>query len=145
MARRSQAERRALYEGLREGIRTEWSGREPLFIRNQLWTMAELTGALQEMLDAMDAADRAYAVFSDKVAARRTLERTHAALVAGVVKFVQTELEGSARKLARFGQVQHEKTGPKTNEAKVRMVEKAKATRRRRGTMGKRQRRKIKG
>jgi hypothetical protein len=37
------------------------------------------------------------------------------------------------------------KKGPKTTEAKVLMVERARATRKKRGTMGKRQRKKIRG
>ena len=97
------------------------------------------------MLDSIDQTSSAYAAWRGQVAKQRVLERQLREFVRMLESIIRIENGRSPSALADFGLEPSKKTGPRTAEAKAVMVEKAKATRIERHTMGKRQKLKIKG
>ncbi|HEX8791512.1 MAG TPA: hypothetical protein VF765_11225 [Polyangiaceae bacterium] len=143
MARRSKTDFRGLVAKLRRGIEKHWN--EARTIHGVDYTQAELVAFLQKLEDHFAEVERTHAVYKTALAKRGKAEREAAPLVAAILEKADAEFGNNAVKRADFGLGPRRKKGPKTVEAKVLMVEKARATRKKRGTMGKRQRKKIRG
>lgn len=104
----------------------------------------ELVACLQSVLDAHRATDAARAAWIAQVANERALEAQLAPIIRSIVRQAESRYLNQISLLADFGIVLR-KTGPKKAEVKARMVERARATRIKRHTMGKRQKQKITG
>jgi len=105
----------------------------------------EVIARFEEHLAAIDEVEQAEALRAKAVARERELDaETHRIFVA-MERFLRSRGENDHEVLAEFGLVPHKRPGPKTALAKKTMAEKARATRAARGTLGKKQRRKMKG
>jgi len=144
MARQAGFQRSTRYLGLARGVKKRWMARGAVVVDGKSYTPREILDELQALLDASAATLQAYAVWREQVAKQRVLEAAGRSLVQGLGDAVRTEYGPSATALEDFGLEPAKKTGPKTLQAKVLSAVKGKATRVRRGTMGKRQRKKVK-
>ncbi|HLK41476.1 MAG TPA: hypothetical protein VKU41_32225 [Polyangiaceae bacterium] len=111
----------------------------------ETYTRDEIVAVFQAQLDAIKQVDATRAaataaVANERAAAARAHELTHYLKMA-----VEGRFGPSANAWADFGWEAPKKRGPKTLQGKVEGAHKARATRVARHTMGKRQRRKIKG
>ncbi len=141
MARLSKAERGEWYRQLQKGIRKHLSS--GITVCGKDWSQAQLVSAMQQLLDAFDDATQAEAAYQDAIARRRKVESAQAQLVADLIEFVYVTRGALADAMADFDLPMRKKKGPKSAKAKLQMVVRAKETRRLRGTMGKRQRKKA--
>src|SRR3974390_2382885 len=140
MARKTSVERVAKYEGLMSGIQKRWPSSGARVILNESCSSRDVVARLQSILDAIQVTSQAYAAWRDRVAKQRELEEDLREFVRCLEDLVRTEVGNNAKQLAIFGLKTARKTGPRATDAKVDMVQKAKATRVMRQTMGKRQR-----
>lgn len=145
MPRKTNPDRVAKYKGLIKGVKKRWSSSGTRMLGNKNYSHAEVIEQIQSILDAIQETATAYAAWRDCVARQRELERSLRELVGWVEGSVRTEVGNDARLLETFGLQPAKKTGPRTSSAKLAMVQKAKATRVVRRTMGKRQRQKVRG
>jgi len=141
MARLSKAERGERYRQLQKGVKKHLSS--GITVRGRDWSQAQLVSALQQLIDAFDATTKAKAAYQDALARRAKVESAQAQLVADVIDFVYFTRGALADAMADFDLPMRKKKGPKSTQAKLQMVVRAKETRRLRGTMGKRQRKKA--
>jgi len=144
MARKTLPEKRTLYTGLQKGVRTRWKTRGPVSIAGVDYSMQDVDGILQQLLDSIRAVELAEGTLRGAVTQRRTLELKYRALVNWVVDLAQMQYGNDAAALAAFAVKPAGVPGPKTTEAKAASAAKAAATRKQRGTMGSRQRKKLK-
>lgn len=114
-------------------------------IHDVTYTQAELLAFLDELELLFAAVARTHVAHQTAVLKREKAEREGAPLIAAIIEKADAECGNNAVTRADFGLGPRRQKGPKTAEAKLLMVEKARATRRKRGTMGKRQRKKIRG
>ena len=143
MARRSKTDMRRLVGALRRGI--EKHRKQPRMIHAVTYTQAELLAFLDELELRFAEVARTHAAHQTAVVNREKAQRAGAPLIAAIIEKAESECGNNAVTRADFGLAPRRKKGPKTAEAKLLMVEKARATRKKRGTMGKRQRKKIRG
>ncbi len=143
MARRSKTDKRRIIGALRRGVEKHW--KEPRTIHGVTYTQAELLAFLDKLEALFAEVARTRVAHETAVVKREKAEREGAPLIAAIVEKADAEVGNDAVKRADFGLPQRRKKGPKTTMAKLLMVEKARATRKKRGTMGKRQRKKIRG
>jgi hypothetical protein len=143
MARRSKTDMRRLIGALRRGIEKHW--KQPRTIHGVTYTQAELLAFLDGLELLFAEVARTQVAHRTAVVKREKAERAGAPLIAAIIEKADSEFGNNAVTRADFGLAPRRKKGPKTTEAKVLMVEKARATRKKRGTMGKRQRKKIRG
>jgi hypothetical protein len=144
MARQAAFQRSTRYVGLARGVKKRWMARGAIVIYGKSYTPQEILDELQSFLDAAAATLHAHGVWREQVAKQRALEAAGRSFVGFLGVAVRTEYGESATALEDFGLEPAKKTGPKTVQAKVVAAVKGKATRVRRGTMGKRQRKKVK-
>jgi hypothetical protein len=104
-----------------------------------------LSQALQAHLDALDRVDSLHANLAEAVRVERALEAKTADLVRAFRDHLLYKEGPQGEVLATYGFRVPRKTGPKTNIAKVISAARMRATRKERGTMGKRQRKKRGG
>jgi hypothetical protein len=143
MARRSKTDMRGLIGALRRGIEKHW--KEPRLIHDVTYTQAKLLAFLDELELLFAAVERTHVAHQTALVKRDKAERAGAPLIAAIIEKADSEFGNNAVKRADFGLAPRRKKGPQTTEAKSLMVEKARATRKKRGTMGKRQRKKMRG
>jgi hypothetical protein len=145
MARKSNVERVAKYKGLVNGIKKRWSSSGTRIILNENYSSSEVVDRLQSMIDAIQETSQAYAGWRDRLSKQRELEKSLREFVRYIDEAVRTEVGNNAELLAIFGLQPAKKTGPRATKTKLAMVQKARATRVMRKTMGRRQRQKIQG
>jgi hypothetical protein len=143
MPRLSKADTRQRYKALQRGIRKHWP--HGLTAKGKSYTQKQLLDALDRVLEAFDRTRQAWATYKKESSNRREEERHIAPLVNLILEGVHYWHDADPVKLADFEVRQPGKKGPKTVMAKVQMVARAKETRRLRGTMGPKQRKKIRG
>jgi hypothetical protein len=97
------------------------------------------------VLDSIKETSARRAAWSQQVAIQRSLERSTRDFVRYLEIAVRAAFGDNARKLADFGLERAKKPGPRSAMVKALAAEQAKATRLARGTLGRRQRLKIKG
>jgi hypothetical protein len=141
MARLSKAERGERYRQLQKGIQKHLSSGATL--RGKAWSQAQLVSAMQQLIDAFDDTTEAKAAYRTALARRGKVESAQAQLVADLIEFVHVTHGALADAMADFDLPMRKKKGPKSTQAKMQMAVRAKETRRLRGTMGKRQRKKV--
>jgi hypothetical protein len=129
-----------------EGLTRRFSALgKPLLLDGEAFTVAQLAALFRDHDDAIAAVDRARAglaaaVERERVAALRAVHLTRA-----LKTVVHAHFGDSPEAWADFGWEVPRKPGPRTPEAKARGAAKGRETRRARGTMGKKQRKKIRG
>ncbi len=143
MPRLSKADSEKRYAALQRGIEKHWPN--GLTIRRQLHTQKELVDALQVLLDAYAETRQAWARYQKALGKRRRIEAEMDPLVKLILEGVDYLHSADPVVMADFERPLPRKKGPKTTRAKVQMVVRARETRRLRGTMGPRQRKKLKG
>ncbi len=144
MARKTLPEKRTLYTGLQKGVRTRWKTHDPIRVAGVDYTMQDVDDILQQLLDSIRAVELAEGVLHGAVSKRRELELKYRRLVNSVVGTAQIHYGNDPAALAAFALKPPGVPGPKTTEVKAASAAKAAATRKERGTMGPRQRKKLK-
>jgi hypothetical protein len=144
VARKTVPEKRALYTGLQKGVRSRWKARGPIRLAGVDYTMQDVDGILQRLLESIRAVELAEAALHGAVSERRERELKYQDLVNCVVYLAQTQYGKDAAALAAFSLGPAGVPGPKTTEVKAASAAKAAETRKQRGTMGPRQRKKLK-
>jgi len=143
MARKTLPEKRTLYTGLQKGVRTRWKARGPVSIAGVDYSMTEVDDILQQLLDSIRAVELAEGALHGAVTKRTALELKYRDLVNWVVDLAQMQYGKDAAALAAFALKPAGVPGPKTTEVKAASAAKAATTRKERGTMGPRQRKKL--
>lgn len=134
MARKTLTEKRTLYRGLQRGVRKRWKNHDPVLLDKQAYTPQQIDDILQQLLDAIRAVEVAEAALHGAVNAREALERKHRKLVNCVASRAKVEYGPDAESLASFSLKPAGVPGPKKLEVKRASAEKARETRKRRGT-----------
>jgi hypothetical protein len=143
--RLNRANRRDSYRLAVAGIDKYLATEPSLPIRGTSPTPLELKQALQGHIDDVDQADVARARWTDTVTAQRTSERRTMPMLSALKTFVTLKFGPDAvAVLADFG-FTPAKQVQKTVETKKQAVEKSRATRTARHTMGKKQKKAVKG
>jgi hypothetical protein len=145
MPRKSKVQKREKLRQLIRGIRKHFMNIGLMKVAGVDHTPLEVVDGLQSLIDQHDRTARAYAQWRQEVGCERLLERKVAVIVRSVERRVLSHFDiDGVKGLADFG-MKYNKRGPKTLASKKQMIEKARATRAERRTMGSRQRKKVKG
>jgi septal ring factor EnvC (AmiA/AmiB activator) len=133
-----------LLAALVEGIRTELAGVDPIVLDGTSFARTDLLARIQATLDAIASVKSARTALLQAVTSQKAAVAQAKALRAGMKRYLQTKYGPNSPKLQKFGftQTRTPKTLVRTKaEAKVR----AAATRKARGTKGRKQRLAITG
>ncbi len=146
MTRMSIAARRNQSAQLLSGLRQHRKEMTPVYCNGGMRDPSYLEAVLQAHVDAVDDASNKHAAYLAAVAVARTAQKT-AGLAARALATATFLLYGEDDRatLDHFGFKPARKTGPKTVAAKLAGARQGKLTRVSRGTMGSRQKRKVKG
>jgi len=145
MARQARLQRTTRYVALARGVKKRWMGGGPVSLDGVSYTPQEVLDGLKSLVGAVDDSAHAYAAWRAEVAKQHQLEKALHGFVQGLGVAVRLLYGEDEEALADFGMELVKKTGPKTVEAKAVAAAKGKATRVERGTLGRRQRKKVKG
>jgi hypothetical protein len=145
MARQARLQRTTRYVALSRGVKKRWMAGGPVELDGKSYTPQEILDRLKSLVDAVDASAHAYASWRATVATQHQLEEANLVFVQHVGIAVRLLHGKDLKALGDFGMEPVKKTGPKTAEVKAAAADKGRATRAKRGTMGKRQRKKAKG
>jgi hypothetical protein len=118
---------------------------QQLTIGGATHTVSEFLDLLQSFVDLREAVDAAKAASKAKIEAERAQAPSLREFISTFVTFVKGTLGNSPEALADFGIPPRKARTPQTAEQKAVAVEKRKATREARHTMGKSQRKGVKG
>ena len=143
MPKMSKAMRAVRAMGIIAGIEKRFGRRNILALGGRQYTPGELAAVFQSQIDAVDQVDAAHAAVVNAVAREREIARTVRNLTRLLRFWIGAEFGSDAEAWADFGLTAPKKPGPKTVEAKLAGAERARATRKMRHTMGKRQRKKA--
>jgi hypothetical protein len=132
-------------QSLLDGLTKNASTLTSFTIASQAVPTATITQALQDRLKALSASQTARAAWQTAVKAESAERAKTQALVAGVRQALQVMYSGAADTLAEFGLKPRKPRTPLTSVEKAAAAAKAKATRTARGTIGSKQKAKIKG
>jgi hypothetical protein len=132
---------RAIARGLQKHARRL----EGLVLDGEPVDVAVLVTRLRAHVAKLDAIDALEGQRREAVAEERAIEAELRPKLVSLRKILANMLGNASPMLIDFGFEPYGKPGPKSVAAKVEGAKKAKATREKRGTMGKRQRQKIKG
>ncbi|HEX8795754.1 MAG TPA: hypothetical protein VF765_32615 [Polyangiaceae bacterium] len=144
MARKTLPEKRARYMGLQKGVRSRWKKHDSFRVGGVAYTMQDLDDILQQLLDSIRAVELAEGALHGAVNARKALELKHRKVLNAVVAVAQQEYGNDAEALASFALKPAGVPGPKKLDVKEASAQKARDTRKQRGTMGPAQRKKLK-
>jgi hypothetical protein len=126
------------------GVRKHYASTASMVLDGISYAPADIEKALQGSIDAADATTAATAVFHKTVDAERTANATADTVYAGLKAFVTTQFKAAPDALADFGFTLPSRQIPDAATLAT-AVEKRKATRTARHTMGKRQKAKVTG
>jgi hypothetical protein len=143
MPKTSQLTRRIAAASIIAGIKKHLPPKGPYYMSGRELSRDELVAVFEAQVDAIDAIRTARAALSAAVARERAVARRLAPQLPLFRDALCHLLGFRSEVLADFGWRLPKKPGPKTATAKLAGVEKGRATRKARGTMGKRQRQKI--
>jgi len=141
----SKTVKRVRAEGVLQGLAKHFARRSSYELGGKVYTREALAGVFQAHAEAVREVDAAHAAVAAAVARERELAKKVAYLTRMLKLAVDAEFGMAPRVWAEFGWEVPKKPGPKTVKAKLEGAEKARATRVARHTMGKRQKRKIRG
>jgi hypothetical protein len=125
-------------------LKKHYGDAKSLTLDGVTYAPAEVARALQSSLDAIRATSAAEARFHDAVTAEKAAHEKGDALYAALKAFVITQFKNQPSVLAEFHITLNERKRPDVNTSAA-AVEKRRATRVARHTMGRRQKTKIKG
>jgi hypothetical protein len=112
---------------------------------NETYTATTLNQRLQKLVDATNGLLAAQNAARDAMAAMRAVDAQEGPLVQAYRRFLHATFATAAQSLADFGLEPMRVATPLTSEQKLVAVARAKATRKARGTKGRKQRLAIKG
>jgi hypothetical protein len=145
MSKTSKVVKRAQAARVIAGISKHFAGKTGIDVGGKRYTPKQLVGLFQSHIDAIEEVDAAHAAGAVAVAK----ERKAALRVRDATRYlkmvVEVEFGPDAVAWDDFGWELPKKPGPKTVEAKLEGARKVRETRKLRNTMGKRQRKKIRG
>ena len=121
------------------------NGSTQLQVGGATFTVTSLTQLMQDFVNAREAVEASKAATRAKVETERTQAPSRLAVITAFEKFVRGTFGTSADALADFGLAPPKARTPMTAEAKAVAAAKREATRKARGTMGKNQKKGIKG
>jgi hypothetical protein len=127
------------------GIRKHLPRNKKINVDGKAYTVNELVAPFQQQLDAIAAVRSARAALAVAVRKERAAAKKVNTLTRGLKPVAFDIFNFPLDVLADFGWQRPKKPGPKTTAAKLTGVLKAAATRKARGTMGRRQRLTIRG
>jgi hypothetical protein len=127
------------------GLKEHVAPGEVLFLDGKKVSRAKAIALFQAHLDALDAVRRTRAQLAVQIRSERAIHRQLNALIPALTVWVTMKFGATGVTFARFGLALPKKRGPKTVAGKALGVEKARATRVARKTMGKRQRLRVRG
>jgi hypothetical protein len=142
--RQTKLQKSEKYRQLIKGVRKHWMKGGSMVFAQKTYTPGQVVDELQSFIDEQDRTAQARAAWRDQVKRERALEKKLGPLVSGIEYRVGALYKKDGTERSDFG-IRKGKPGPKTLSVKAEMVVKAAATRKARGTKGKRQRSKIKG
>jgi hypothetical protein len=134
----------AEYQALITGINTLLPTVDPFILGNATISRADLLAKLQSLLNADSATKAAQTAYHNAVQSERSLTAAVAPLRAQLKLYLQSRFGKTSTQLQSFGFTPN-KVPDKTVSAKSTGVAKALATRKARGTLGKKQKSKIHG
>jgi hypothetical protein len=137
MARQPRVQRTNRYVALSRGVKKRWMAGGPVVLDGVTYTPQGILDGLKSMIDAIDDGRRAYAAWRTKVLKQRQLEESLHEFIHSLGVAVRLQYGGDLKALADFGLEAVKKPGPKTVEVKAAAAAKGRATRAKRGTMGK--------
>ena len=145
MPKLSQETKRAAAIRVVRGLRKHFARDKTYSLDGKTYSQADLIDAFQSHVAAMDAVNARRAELAAAVAEERAAGGRVRALQKSLKLVVGVNFGRSAVVYADFGWELPKAPGPKTVEAKLQGAARVRETRRLRGTLGRRQRKKIKG
>lgn len=142
MDKRSKLARRIRLDAIVKAIGKRFSG--PLQLAGHAYTPQSLVRLFQDEIDTIDRVDAADAARTAAVARHRAVKARNHPLHRALEGYVRALFGNSAEALEEFG-YERLKQGKKTVETKALAAEKGRATRTARHTMGKKQRKTVRG
>ncbi len=134
----------ARYGSLIAGIQKRYSTAASLSFGNATYAPTELTRLIQGVLDAVAATAPARAKWLDTVKTARSASAQARPVVRALVAYLRALYGDNTEALADFGLAPAKAGKPKV-ETKAKALVQSKATRKARNTMGKKQRKSVKG
>ena len=128
---------RALLEGLRDDFTPQ---AEPVRFGGKSMTFQEMVAAIEEVVGSFQAVRDAESAFRRAIANRRRAMKGHRSTYEDAVCFLKHHLGKDSAQLAKFGIARPRERTPLSAEANAISRAKAAATRKARGTLGRRQR-----
>jgi hypothetical protein len=144
MPKVSKLTKRSRATGIIAGVRKHFGGAS-YDLGGRTYTPKQLVAEFQSQIDAIDEVDATRSTLAAAIAKERALARRIAALGRYLKMAVDATFGPSPEVFADFGWDVPKRPGPKTVQAKLEGARKARETRKARGTMGKRQRKKVRG
>ncbi|HEY3819589.1 MAG TPA: hypothetical protein VGL81_20615 [Polyangiaceae bacterium] len=144
MGRQGGLQRRSRYAALSKGVKKRWLAGGPVSVNGKEYSPQEILDELQALLDSHTKTVQAHGAWRAQVAKQRALEKSRHAFVNALEVAARLRHGEKLDVLADFGLDAMKKPGPKSVHVKAEAAEKGKATRKRRGTMGPRQKKKLK-
>jgi hypothetical protein len=145
MARKSQTAKYSAAVHVIAGLEKRWRAGDRLKLFGKAFIREELLALYRSQIEAIHAVHTARAALASAVAQERAIASRVQAQTPKLRVAVTNEFGFGPDVLADFGWTAPKKPGPKTAEAKRRGAEKLRATRKARQTMGKVQRRRVRG
>jgi hypothetical protein len=145
MPRQARLQRTTRYVALSRGVKKRWMASGSIPINGVVYTPQQILDRLKALIGAIDDTAQAYAAWRAQRLQQRQLEESMHEFVDGLGASARLKYGNDPKALADVGLETSKKPGPKTPEVKAEAAVKGQATRAKRGTMGKRQRKKIKG
>ena len=145
MPRQARLQRTTRYVALSRGVKKRWMASGPIPIEGVEYTPQQILDQLKALIAAIDATAQAYGAWRAQRLEQRQLEEKMHGFVDGLGATARLKYGNDPKALADFGLEAPKKPGPKTAVVKAEAAVKGQATRAKRGTMGKRQRKKAKG
>ena len=143
MPKKSQLTKRTAAAGVIAGLEKRWHAGARIRVHGKDYSREELVALFRSQIEALEAIRLARIALSVAVASERGIARQVQSRMANLRDAVTMAFGSPPDVLADFGWKAPRKPGPKTVAAKRAGAEKLRATRKARGTMGKRQRKKA--
>jgi hypothetical protein len=140
VARKTKVEKVERYRNLLRGLVKNEKPGDTVTLGGKKYAVAQLAATIQGLIDDHDRTSAAYADWLDAVARERASERDAHDLLAEIELRVQVFYDATSAAAADYG-VKRRKPGRKSAAVKAAAVVKARATRAKRGTTGKKRRR----
>ena len=121
------------------------AGSQPVSFGGVTYALADLTQRLQSFVDLCDRVDTAKAAYQEQLNEADTQKPALRPLISGCKAFVRVHFGNSPGVLVDFGLAPRKVPAPRTVEDKAVAVEKGLATRKARHTMGRSQKKQVKG